>query len=149
MTELRPDLDGTNLKIAIISSEFAEKAGGALDSLRENCLQKLAELGVDSVEFRVPGAFEIPTAAKKVLLTGQYKAVIALGVVVRGETAHFDFVAGNCARKLADLGAEFALPVIFGVLTTETVVQAETRSKLGADYAETAVKMVNLLKKIG
>jgi len=137
-----------SLKIAIISSEFAEKSGSALEDLRTSCSQKLQELKIDFVEFRVPGAFEIPTATKKVILSQRFNAVITLGVVVRGETAHFDIVAGNCARKIADLGVEFATPVIFGVLTTETTKQAEVRAKRGAEFALAAIRFTEVLCEI-
>lgn len=136
------------MQIAVISSEFSEKSGDALKNLRESCFTKLKELDIDFVEFRVPGAFEIPTAAKKVLTADKFDTVIALGIVVRGETAHFDFVAGNCARKIADLGVEFTKPVIFGVLTVDTEKQAEARASRGAEFAEGAVKMVKTLGEI-
>ena len=136
------------MKIAIIVSRFDSKAGNALGNLRESCKNRLTELSADFLEFRVAGAFEIPTAAKQVLLTQKFDAVITLGVVVRGETSHYDFVAGNAARKIADLGVEFATPVIFGILTTENTQQAEARSSLGKDYAETAVEMVKTLQEI-
>ena len=136
------------MKIAVISSEFSEKAGKALQVLRESCFEKLKELNTEFREFRVPGAFEIPTVAKKVLEVNKFDAVITLGVVVRGETAHFDFVAGNCARKIADLGVEFEKPVIFGVLTTDTTEQAEARAGRGKEFAEAAAKMIETLGEI-
>lgn len=136
------------MKIAVISSEFSEKAGKALQVLRESCFEKLKALNVGFSEFRVPGAFEIPTVAKKALEIGKFDAVITLGIVVRGETPHFDFVAGNCARKIADLGVEFAKPVIFGVLTVDTTEQAEARAERGKEFAEAAVKMVEVLGEI-
>jgi len=136
------------MKFAIISSRFAEKAGGALEKLNQACEQKLSELGVEFEKFSVPGAFEIPTLAKKILDSQKFDGVIALGVVVRGETAHFDFVAGNCARKISDLGVEFARPVIFGILTTENSKQAEVRAERGAEFAEAAFDLANELAKI-
>lgn len=136
------------MKFAIVTSRFAEKAGDALDILNMSCEQKLNELKVDFEKFTVPGAFEIPTLAKQILLTKKFDGVIALGVVVRGETAHFDFVAGNCARKLADLGVEFAQPVIFGVLTTETTEQAQARGELGAEFAQAGFDLAHELAKI-
>ncbi len=136
------------MKFAIITSRFAEKAGNSLEILNASCEQKLRELKVDFEKFTVPGAFEIPTLAKQILLTKKFDGVIALGVVVRGETAHFDFVAGNCARKLADLGVEFAQPVIFGVLTTETTAQALARAARGAEFATAAFELAHELAKI-
>jgi len=137
------------MKFAVITSRFAEKAGGALETLNKSCEEKLKELGAEFEKFEVPGAFEIPTMAKKVLLSEKYDGVICLGAVIRGETAHFEHVAGNCARKIADLGVEFAQPVIFGVLTTDTTEQAEARAALGADFAQTAVDLAAELGKIG
>ncbi|MFH0833915.1 MAG: 6,7-dimethyl-8-ribityllumazine synthase [Patescibacteria group bacterium] len=136
------------MKFAVITSRFAEKAGKALEVLNSTCEQKLRELKIDFEKFSVPGAFEIPTLAKKILASKKFDGVIALGVVVRGETAHFDFVAGNCARKIADLGVEFAQPVIFGVLTTETTEQAGARAARGAEFATAAFELANELAKI-
>ncbi len=136
------------MKIAVITSRFAEKAGAALQVLNESCEKKLKEQEAKFEKFTAPGAFEIPTLAKKILLSKKFDAVICLGVIVRGETAHFEFVAGNCARKIADLGVEFAQPVIFGVLTTETTEQAEERAPRGSEFAETAVEMLRELAKI-
>ena len=81
---------------------------------------------------RVPGAFELPLAALKFAASGEYQAVIALGCVIRGDTPHFEFVAGECARGLMDAGLATGVPVIFGVLTTETQAQAEERASLDA-----------------
>lgn len=136
------------MKIAIVSSRFAEKSGKALDTLRESCLVKLKELGVESEEFRVPGAFEIPTMAKEILSSKKFDAVITLGVIVRGETAHFDLVARNCARKIADLGVEFAQPVILGVLAVDTTKLAEARSGRGTEFAQAAFDLAQELDRI-
>ena len=136
------------MKFAVISSRFAEKAGSALEVLSTSCEQKLRELEVGFEKFEVPGAFEIPTPAKKILATQKFDGVICLGVVVRGETAHFDFVAGNCARKIADLGVEFAQPVIFGILTTENSKQAEARAGRGAEFATAAFELAREIAKI-
>ena len=136
------------MKFAVISSRFAKKSGDALEKLRKNCFTKLRKLDANFEKFEVPGAFEIPTLAKKILLSKKFDGVICLGIVVRGETAHFDLVAGNCARKIADLGAEFAQPVIFGVLTVENLRQAEARATRGSEFAEAAVAMLRELAKI-
>ena len=137
------------MKFVIITSRFAEKAGSALTILNKTCEEKLQELGVEFEKFEVPGAFEIPTLAKKILTSQKLDGVICLGVVVRGETAHFDFVAGNVARKIADLGVEFAQPVIFGVLTTENSQQAEARAERGGEFAQAAFDLAQELAKIG
>ncbi len=136
------------MKFAVVSSRFAEKAGDALEKLRASCFAKLKEKNVEFEEFCVPGAFEIPTLAKKILLSRKFDAVVCLGVIVRGETAHFDFVAGNCARKIADLGVEFAQPVIFGILTTENSKQAEERASRGSEFAQAAFDLARELAKI-
>ena len=136
------------MKFAIITSRFAEKAGSASETLNKTCEAKLQELGVEFEKFEVPGAFEIPTLAKRALVSKKFDAVICLGVVVRGETDHFDFVAGNVARKIADLGVEFAQPVIFGVLTTETTKQAVARAVRGAEFAQAGFDMAKEVDKI-
>ena len=99
---------------------------------------------------RVPGAFELPLAAKMFAASGRVDAVIALGCVIRGDTPHFDFVAGECARGLMDAGLATGVPVIFGVLTTETQAQAEERADVarmnkGRESMEAALEMIQLL----
>lgn len=101
----------------------------------------------------VPGAFEIPMAARRLVESGQYGCVIALGAVIRGETAHFDYVAGECAHGIAQLNLSSEIPVIFGVLTTDTIEQAIERAgtkagNKGTDAALAGIEMVDLLKKI-
>ncbi len=101
----------------------------------------------------VPGAFEIPMAARRLVESGKYECVIALGAVIRGATAHFDYVAGECARGIAQLNLSGDVPVIFGVLTTDTVEQAIERAgtkagNKGVDAARAGIEMVDLLKKI-
>jgi 6,7-dimethyl-8-ribityllumazine synthase len=99
---------------------------------------------------RVPGAFELPLAAKMFAASGGVDAVIALGCVIRGDTPHFDYVAGECARGLMDAGLQTGVPVIFGVLTTENQAQAEeradvTRMNKGRESMEAALEMIELL----
>jgi len=99
---------------------------------------------------RVPGAFELPLAALKFAACGAYQAVIALGCVIRGDTPHFEYVAGECARGLMDAGLASGVPVVFGVLTTETQAQAEERADLGRmnkgrESMEAALEMIELL----
>lgn len=148
MTDYRGDTTGTDLHIAIVTSEFDEKSGGALHELREVCTARLVELGATYDTLYCPGAFEIPTLAAHAITTERYDAIITLGVVVRGETAHFEYVAGECARGVAELARTSGIPVIFGVLTTETTAQAVARISHGADYAEAAVRMANVLGMI-
>jgi len=99
---------------------------------------------------RVPGAFELPLAALKFAASGEYQAVIALGCVIRGDTPHFEFVAGECARGLMEAGLATGVPVVFGVLTTETQAQAEERASVnrmnkGGESLEAALEMIELL----
>lgn len=113
-------------------------AGGAADALR--------------VE-RVPGAFELPLAAQALARTGSYDAVVALGCVIRGDTAHFDFVAGECARGLQQVMLTTGVPVAFGVLTTENIAQAQERAapgvhNKGGEALHTALAMAQLLRRI-
>jgi 6,7-dimethyl-8-ribityllumazine synthase len=102
---------------------------------------------------RAPGAFELPLVARKLAQTGRYDAVVALGCVIRGDTAHFDFVAGEAARGIADAAADTGVPVIFGVLTTENVEQAleradPARMDKGGEALDAALEMAQLLRRI-
>jgi 6,7-dimethyl-8-ribityllumazine synthase len=103
---------------------------------------------------RTPGAFELPLAARRLAATGRYDAIVALGCVIRGETAHFDFVAGEAARGIADAARDTGVPVAFGVLTTETLEQALERAlpdrmDKGGEALESALEMAQLLEEIG
>jgi len=122
---------------------------GALDALTRH---GIAESNIDCV--RVPGAFEIPMVAGKLARSNRYAAVITLGAVIRGATPHFDYVSGECARGIAALARESDVPVIFGVLTTDTIEQAIERAgtkagNKGADAALSALEMVSLMDSIG
>ncbi len=102
---------------------------------------------------RVPGAFELPAVARKLISVGRYDAIVALGAVIRGGTPHFEFVAGECARGLMQLSVESGVPVIFGVLTVDTVDQAIERAAVragnkGGEALETALEMVSLFSAI-
>lgn len=143
-------LVATGLKFAIVVSRFNEAIGsrllsGALDTLKRH---DAAEEGIEVAW--VPGALEIPPAAARLAASGRYDGVICLGAVIRGETPHFDYVAGQAARGVAQLGVKERIPVIFGVLTTDTLDQALERSggkagNKGADAAMAAIEMVHLL----
>jgi 6,7-dimethyl-8-ribityllumazine synthase len=142
-----PNISARGLKVAIVVARFNEKITGAL---LEGAKQALADAQADAADvFFVPGAYELPFAAKK--LTPRYDAIVALGAVVRGDTPHFDYVAGECARGLQQVMLETGIPVIFGVLTTNTWEQAQDRAggKLGNkgyDAAMTAVEMAHFGK---
>ena len=126
------------------------------ESLLAGCSDTLVRHGVpaDSIDVAwVPGSFEIPFVAKKMAATTEYAAVICLGCVIRGETAHFDHVAGQAAAGVMQAALATGIPVIFGILTTDSVEQALNRAGLkagnkGSDAALTAIEMANLLKRL-
>jgi 6,7-dimethyl-8-ribityllumazine synthase len=126
------------------------------ESLLGACRDVLVRHGIpdDRIDVvRVPGSFEIPLVARRLAGSSRYAAVICLGCVIRGETAHFDYVAGQAASGIMQAGLETGVPVIFGVLTTETVEQALDRAGLkggnkGADAALAAIEMVNLFSRL-
>jgi len=120
------------------------------DRLLESARQALDRAGAESSKiFHVPGAFELPLAAKMLAHTHAYHAIIALGAVIRGETPHFDFVAAEAARGLQQVALETGVPIAFGVLTTDTMEQAEARVGKGADAAMTAIEMARFGNAIG
>ena len=102
----------------------------------------------------MPGSFEVPGAAKLLAASGRYDAVICLGAVIRGDTGHYEMVAGQCAAGIQQVGLETGVPVVFGVLTTDTIEQAIERAgtkagNKGFEAASTAIEMVDLLKQLG
>ncbi len=150
MSVSRGEPVGEGRRVAIVVSRFHEHVTaklleGALAGLRAH---GVADEAVDVAW--VPGAFEIALVAKRMASTGAYDAVICLGAVVRGETAHFDLIAAEAARGAAEVGRETGVPVIFEVLATETLAQAEARAggahgNKGWDAAEVALEMADLL----
>ena len=127
-----------------------------VESLLEGALDTLKRHGVDEQQieiFRVPGAFEMPIAAQRIAAKQKHQAIIALGAVIRGGTPHFDYVAGECTKGLAQVSLNQDIPVTFGVLTVDTIEQAVERAgtkagNKGAEAAITALEMVNLLEQI-
>jgi 6,7-dimethyl-8-ribityllumazine synthase len=146
-------LDAGGKAFAIVVARFNDFVTG---KLLEGAVDTLVRLGVSEGDITVawvPGAFEIPVAAAKLARAGNVDAVICLGTVVRGQTPHFDFVAGECAAGIARLSLETGLPVILGVLTTDTMEQAIDRAggkmgNKGAEAAEAAVEMADLLRQL-
>lgn len=140
-------------KFGIVISRFNEFIGSKLLS---GAIDALERHGVDesSIEIAwVPGAFEIPLVAKKMAKTGRYDSVICLGAVIRGSTPHFDIVANEVSKGIAHIGLETEVPIIFGVLTTDSIEQAVERAgtkagNKGFEAAVTAIEMANLLKQI-
>ena len=144
-------LEGSGLKIAVLLSRFNEVIG---ERLLTGALAALKRRGVrpgDIAIVKVPGAFEIPLVARRLATTRRYDAIVCLGAVVRGETPHFDWVAGEASSGIARASFETGVPVLFGVLTVDTLNQAMERAggKLGnkgSEAAEGAVEMANLLR---
>ena len=153
MKTLEGTLIAESLHIAIVLSRFNSLIG---DRLLEGALDTLRRHGVSDDDItlaRVPGAFEIPLAVSALAKSGRYNAVICLGAVIRGATAHFDYVAGPMASGLASIAVDTGVPVLFGVLTTDTIEQALERAgtkagNKGADVAAAAIEMANLLKTL-
>ena len=150
---LEGDLQVRELRFAILAARFNEfiveqLVRGAIDTLRRH--------GAASEQIhlvRVPGAYDLPLVARKLALSGHYDAIVALGAVIKGATAHFDYVAGECASGLARAAQESGVPVAFGVLTTDSVEQAIERAgckagNKGSDAALTALELANLLRQI-
>ena len=127
-----------------------------VDSLQAGAIDALVRHGVSEKNItvvKVPGAYELPLAARQLADTGNYDAIVALGAVIRGSTPHFGYVCGEAAKGLGQVGLNQGLPVIFGVLTTDTIEQAIERAgtkagNKGAEAAISAIEMVNLLKKL-
>lgn len=150
MPELRGQLRATG-RVAILVSQFNERVTGRL---LEGALACCREAGADDVDVVwLPGAFELGGAAAAAASTGRYSAIVALGAVVRGETAHFEFVAGEAARGLSEVAVRFGLPVAFGVLTTETMEQALARAggaagNKGYEAADAAIRTAHVLGQL-
>jgi len=131
MKELDPEGPAKDMKIAIVASRFNRFVVDLLVAGARDALQRHGVEEKDSVLVWVPGAFELPLLAARLASSGQYDAIVALGAVIRGGTPHFDYVAGECAHGLARVSLDHDLPVIFGVLTTDTVEQALERAGTG------------------
>ena len=154
MNVIEANFDAEGKKIAIVVSRFnsfivESLLEGAVDALKRH--GNVADNDITIV--RVPGAYELPLAAKRLAQKDEFDAIIAIGAVIRGGTPHFDFVAGECNSGLAQVAMEFTVPVAFGVITTDTIEQAIDRAgtkagNKGAEAALSALEMVNVLAKI-
>ncbi len=153
MADFSGEPRGQGRRFAVVASRFNETitqalADGALDALIRH---GAAAVDIDIVW--VPGAWELTPAVRALLASERYDAVVAVGAVIRGETPHFDYVAGEAARGLADAGAEFGIPIGFGLLTCDTMQQAEARAggshgNKGWDAALAAMEMADLLARV-
>lgn len=153
MAEFAGTPAGSGRRIAVLASRFNESvtrklADGAIDALVRH---GLTSENIDVIW--VPGAWELPAAARRLLSSERYDALVAVGAVIRGETPHFDYVAGEAARGLAQASADFDIPIGFGLLTTDTTAQAEARAggdhgNKGWDAALAALEMADLFDRI-
>ncbi len=153
MQTIEGDFTVRDARMAFVVSRFN---GFIVERLLEGAVDALGRHGVSEDQLttvRVPGAWEMPFAAQRLARSGQYEAVIALGCVIRGGTPHFDYVAGEAAKGVSNVGTQQDLPVIFGVLTTETIEQAIERAgtkagNKGAEAAMSALEMVSLARQL-
>lgn len=151
MQELQGSGDGEDLRVAIVATRWNDTI---VSNLVDGAQDWLTECGVaeeDITLVYVPGAFEIPLACDRLAASGQHDAVVALGTVIRGETPHFDYVAGECARGVSQTALAYSVPVTFGVITADTVDQALARAQddedhnKGVEAAAAAIEMATLL----
>ena len=153
MNEIDRQFRGGNRHIGIAVARFNAEV---TEMLLAGCRQALRDAGIDNDDIelvRVPGAWELPLAGRQMIATGRFDAVIALGAVVRGETAHFEFISGQCARGLMQLSADTGVPVAFGVLTPENCEQARDRAdpgrgNKGREAALAALEMIDLGERV-
>ncbi len=154
ITTIEGELQYKEGNFAILSARFNSFI---VDSLEAGAIDALKRHGVPESNItvaKVPGAYEMPLAIQQMAQSGKYDAIIGLGAVIRGSTPHFDFVAGEASKGMANVSLDHNIPVINGVLTTNTIEQAIERAgtkagNKGAEAAISAIEMVNLLKKIG
>ncbi|MEA3399665.1 MAG: 6,7-dimethyl-8-ribityllumazine synthase [Armatimonadota bacterium] len=146
-------IDGSGLKVGLVASRFNDFI---TRRLVEGCLDALKRNGVadeDTELVYVPGSFEIPLAARRMAASGKYDAVVTLGAVIRGATSHFDYVAGQVARGVSTASADTGVPIIFGVITTETIEQAIERAgtrltNRGFEAGMAAIEMARVLQEL-
>ena len=157
MTELTNTYSGSLAppkgKFAIICARFNTPVTMSLFNAAKETLLNHGVLPQDIAEVWVPGAYEVPLIAKEFAKKDEYSAIICLGAVIKGDTPHFEYVAGECAKGIMNTGLEFSKPVIFGILTVNTQDQAWERAtwesgNKGAESALTAIEMVNLIERI-
>ena len=151
--ELHGSLDGSGLRIGIVVATFNDFITSRLLEGAKSALSAHGVRDDDVTVASVPGSFEIPLVAKKMAESERYDAVICLGAVIRGETGHYEHVAGEAAKGIANVSVSTGVPVIFGVLTTDTIEQAVDRAgskagNKGAEAALAAIEMVDVLRQM-
>jgi 6,7-dimethyl-8-ribityllumazine synthase len=147
------DQNARGLRFGLVVSRFNDFI---TSNLLTGSLDVFSQCGIDEADLKVlkvPGAFELPQAARKLCSTGNFDAVVCLGAVIRGETSHFDYICAEVSRGVGQVGLEFNIPVLFGVLTTENLEQAVARSGSGSsnkgrETALAAIEMATLYKKL-
>ncbi len=152
MKTIEGDLNIDNKKIAIVAGRFNSFVVEHLIIGAKEALLNSGTKENDIELYYVPGAFEIPLALKKVVGTGKFDGIVALGAVIRGGTPHFEYVAGECVKGISQIALDSEIPIAFGVLTVDTVEQAIERSgstdNKGAEAAESVVRMISLIEKL-
>ena len=151
MKTFEGNYSGQGLKIGLIGSRFNEFIVSKLIGGAEDCLVRHGVNSDDISLAWVPGAYEIPVIAKKMAESGKYDAIICLGTVIRGATSHYDYVCAEVSKGIAQVSMQLGIPVLFGILTTDTIEQAIERAgtkagNKGYDCAMSALEMVNLIK---
>jgi len=144
-------LDARGRRFALVASRYNEIISSRLISGAQDCLLRHGASPEDVEVVRVPGAFEIPLVARRLARTGKFHAIVCLGAVIRGQTPHFDFVASEAARGVGRASLESDVPIIFGIVTTDTIEQAIDRAggragNRGAEAALAAIEMADLLE---
>jgi 6,7-dimethyl-8-ribityllumazine synthase len=141
------------MKFGIVASRFNDFICGRLIEGTIDALMRAGTDEKDIVIYKVPGSFELPLTAKKLAKSGRFDAIICLGAIIRGATPHFEYISAEVSKGIAVVGLETEIPVVFGVLTTDTIEQAIERAgtksgNKGADAAMTAIEMVDLFRKV-
>ena len=153
MKTIEGNYSGKGLKVAIVASRFNEFITSKLIGGAEDCLRRHEVADDDISLIWCPGAFEIPLIAKKAAETGKYDAVICVGAVIRGSTSHYDYVCAEVSKGIAQVSLSSGIPVLFGVLTTDTIEQAIERAgtkagNKGYDCAMSALEMVSVINAV-
>jgi 6,7-dimethyl-8-ribityllumazine synthase len=152
-SEIEGELHTGGRRIAIVAARFNDSIVASLVRGAVYGWTRCGGAEADLLIARVPGAFELPVAVRQLALSGEYQAIVALGCVIRGDTPHFDYVAGECARGLQNVSCDTGVPVAFGVLTVENIEQALERAAAtgpnkGTEAMEAALEMASLLEKL-
>ncbi len=153
MKQIEGALSATDTRFALVVSRFNDFIGQKLVEGAVDCIRRHGGSEENITIYRCPGAFELPMVAKKVALSGKYDAIVTLGVIIRGSTPHFDVIAAEATKGIAQASLDTGVPIAFGVLTTENLEQAIERAgtkagNKGFDAAMTAIEMVNLYRQI-